>query len=128
MDLFKIIVVSVAIFLLIVILTSIGFLINKSNRVSSIYPPTTNQCPDNWMVDGSSNCIIPTNNINLGNLNPSDYSSIPGYFQNGTTGASKINFSDPSWANNGMTSQCNQKLWANTHGIVWDTISNYNQC
>jgi hypothetical protein len=125
MDLFKVIVVVIALILLIVILTLIGILINTSNHIGSVYPPIINQCPDGWMTDGSNNCIIPKSN-NLGTLK--NYSSVPGYSLNDTTGFEEINFSDPGWSGNGMTSQCNKRLWSNTNGIVWDTISNYNQC
>ena len=125
MDLFKVIVIVVALLLLIVILTTVGILINTSNHASTVYPPTQNQCPDGWLTDGSSNCIIPAN-INLGSL--TNYSNISGYFKNSATNAEEINFSDDGWTGNGRTTQCNKRLWANTHGIVWDTISNYNQC
>jgi hypothetical protein len=125
MDLFKIITVVIAVLLFIVIMTLVGILINTSNHLGTVYPPILNQCPDGWMADGSNNCIIPSN-INLGNL--TDFSTLPGYFVNQTTGQSEINFSDRGWDGNGMTSQCNKRLWCNTNNIVWDTISNYNQC
>jgi len=127
MDLFKIIVVVVAVVMLIVILTLVAFLINSTNHEGTVYPPTVTQCPDNWVVDGSSNCIIPTSG-NLGTLTPDKYSTISGYFVNAITQKPTINFADAAWSANGMTSQCNKRLWANTYNIVWDTISNYNQC
>jgi hypothetical protein len=123
MELFKIIVVVVALLLLITILTVIGFLINTSNHIGTVYPPTLNQCPDGWLTDGSNNCIIPKN-INLGTL--TDYSGVKGYYKKNDVEG--INFSDSLWFGNGMTAECNKRLWANTNGIVWDTITNYNQC
>jgi len=122
---FKIIVVLVAVALFIIILTGIGILINTANHIGTVYPPIINQCPDGWMTDGSSNCIIPSN-VNLGTL--SNFSKVPGYFVNNSTGAQEINFSDRGWSVGGITSQCNKRLWANSNSIVWDTISNYNQC
>lgn len=127
MDLFKIIVLVIALTLLIIILTLVGILINKTNHLGSVYPPTINHCPDNWLIDSSANCIIPSNG-NLGTLSPANYTSIPGYYFDASNNISMINFSDPGWLANGMTAYCNQKLWANTNNIVWDTISNYNQC
>jgi hypothetical protein len=127
MDLFKIIVVVVAVVMLILILTLVAFLINSTNHEGTVYPPTITQCPDNWMVDGTSKCIIPASG-NLGTLTPDKYSTVPGYFFNNTTQKNTINFSHPAWSAKGMTSQCNKRLWANTYNIVWDTISNYNQC
>jgi hypothetical protein len=125
MDMFKIIVVVVAVLLFIVVLTMIGLLINTTNHTGTVYPPIINQCPDGWMTDGSSNCIIPSN-INLGNL--TSFEKVPGYFVNASTGKKEINFADVGWSVYGMTDQCNKRLWSNTNNIVWDTISNYNGC
>lgn len=125
MDLFRITVIVVAVVIFIIIMTLIGILIQTANAQGGTYPPILNPCPDGWMVDGSSNCIIPSN-INLGNV--SDFSTTAGYFVNPYSGNQEINFADAGWTVNGITTQCNKKLWANTNGIVWDTISNYNQC
>lgn len=136
MDFFKIIVVLVALLLLITILTIIGFLINTSNHVGTVYPPTINSCPDGWLKDTRtkttnsisgakfSGCIIPKNNVNLGTL--TNYPNIRGYYK--IDDVEGINFDDSLWFGNGMTAECNKKMWANTNGIVWDTITNYNQC
>jgi hypothetical protein len=123
MDLFKIIVVLVAFFILIVVLTLVGFLIQTADG-NSIYPPTVNQCPNQWMTDGSSNCIIPVSH-NVGTM--TDFSKTPGFFIN-EKGDKVINFADNSWSSNGVSPQCNKRLWSNTNNIIWDTISNYNQC
>jgi len=45
----------------------------------------------------------------------------------GLTG-SVIQFSDNGWTAGGKSSICTQKSWANTYGVVWDGVSNYNGC
>jgi hypothetical protein len=135
MEMFHVIVLTVALVILILLLTFIGIIMSK-NRTSQAYPPAYNTCPDYWAVatDGS-NCVIPNfNGINTGTLytsggilNSSVYSTFG--FNSPTDPKTnkttyQINFTDPSWKG----SVCNQKAWATNNNIVWDGISNYNSC
>lgn len=139
MELFHFIVILIAIILLILILVGVSYIIKTTNAIGTVYPPVANQCPDQWIADGTatietSNCIIPDMSYNLvpmanlGTLQYSSYATIAGYFTNPTTGFNEINFVDAGWSAKGTSSICAQKNWANQNGIVWDTVSNYNQC
>jgi hypothetical protein len=135
MEWFHIIVLTVALVILILLLTFIGLLMsNQKNNLS--YPPTYNTCPDYWSIstDGS-NCIIPSysSNLNIGLLYSgpttlnSSVSTTPGFTS--ITDANnnvinQINFNNSKW----QGSVCNQKIWAVNNNIVWDGISNYNSC
>jgi len=128
MDSFQMIVLAIAAFVLIIILTAIGIALRKfKNKV--VYPPIANQCPEYWAVssDGQS-CSIPVfGGTNAGNIYMNGSltftTPVPGYDSTNAT----INFNDPGWiANNSST--CNKQLWANQYKIVWDGISNYNSC
>ena len=46
--------------------------------------------------------------------------STPGYDEMGNT----IDFDDAKW----YTGPCMKKKWANQYNIVWDGVSNYNDC
>jgi hypothetical protein len=145
MDVFYIIVLSVAVCLLILILTYIG--IKMSNKTSNVtpYPPSALTCPDYWdqTTDSSGNsvCIIPpyaapgssvmpanTGSIygdnGKNNLSATGPSAVAGY--SGASGT--INFSNSGWNNSGASATCAQKNWANKYGLQWDGISNYNNC
>jgi len=134
MDMFHIIVLTVALVILILLLTFIGLMM-ANKRKSMAYPPAFNTCPDYWSVatDGS-NCVIPTyDGINVGQLyngkvlNQSVLST-PGFSAPVDPTTNKvsylINFNDAGWKG----TPCNQKTWATNNSIVWDGISNYNSC
>lgn len=136
MDWFHIIVLTVALVVLILLLTFIGIIMSNQKR-NMVYPPTYNTCPDYWAIstDGS-NCIIPTydSQLNVGSL----YSSPNVLAQSvySTTGfnspldpatnfaTNQINFNDGGW----QGSICNQKTWAINNSVVWDGITNFNSC
>jgi hypothetical protein len=130
MELFHVIVLSVALVILILLLTFIGILMAKQ-KSSLTYPPTYNTCPDYWSVaaDGS-NCTIPNyDGINTGKLYNGkvlDQSvfSTPGFSAATNTTPNQINFNDSGWSKN----ICKQKTWATNYSVVWDGISNYNSC
>jgi hypothetical protein len=146
MDVFYIIVLTVAVCLLIAILAYIGVkMSNKSSNVS-VYPPTALPCPDYWSqttdTSGNTICVIPPyvaagsagpipsntgkiyNDSGSNTLN-SAKPAVPGYT---TKNGNVINFSDPAWAASGKNSICSQKQWANTNLVQWDGISNYGNC
>jgi hypothetical protein len=139
MDIFYIIVLTVAIILLIGILAFIGVRMTKNSAHISIYPPTSLPCPDYWSqtTDSTGNtfCVIPPY------IAPSSSSPIPSntgniYNSSGlntltsTPGQSgnAINFKDPAWASSGKSDVCAQKQWANSHLIQWDGVSNFSSC
>ena len=61
MDRFFIIVLSIAVVLLILILTFIGLMMKSTSTNNAVFPPVVNTCPDYWSVGmDTSSCAIPT--------------------------------------------------------------------
>jgi hypothetical protein len=131
MDIYYIIVSTIAVVILILVLTYIGITMTYY-KGKSAYPPQAATCPDTWAIasDGSS-CLIPASTTsNVGKLYDSTGKLIA---NSGTTyGLSitknSINFADAGWTKGGLSPQCSQKAWANQMGIQWDGIANYNKC
>ena len=127
MSSFYLIVLSIAVIILIIMLTSIGMTIKSAKVNANIFPPVAALCPDYWTIDPSENqCVIPTNGIN-------DGGGVSALSSSGTYGLSpsktKINFSDPKWVNNSTSNQmCAQRSWALANNIIWGGVSNSNQC
>lgn len=130
METFYLIVLTIAIVLLIIILTYIG-LYGLRPDTQPAFPPVKYDCPDYWKKDAATGgCVIPgTGEPNLGNIGNtnSDFqvsnTNTLGY--NST--ANVIDFEDAGWSANG-SARCEQKKWAIEAGVVWDTVTNYNQC
>ena len=127
METFYLIVLSVAIILLIIILAYIG-VYGMNEKSKSAFPPVKYDCPDYWQKNQDGECVIPTSGPNMGAFNRKG-DLIPQQLDiigiNGTEDA--IDFEHAGWSASG-SSRCAQKKWANDNGIVWDTVSNYNQC
>lgn len=123
METFYLIVLSVAIILLIIILAYIG-VYGMNEKSKSAFPPVKYDCPDYWQKNEEGKCVIPTSGPNMGAFNGGDLIPPPGI---NTNNIDAIDFEDPAWSASG-SSRCAQKKWANDNGIVWDTVSNYNQC
>lgn len=127
METFYLIVLTIAIVLLIIILTYIG-LYGLRPDTKPAFPPVKYDCPDYWKKDAATGgCIIPKQGVpNLGDINAqnSDFKiDAPGYDNVNNV----IDFEDAGWSANG-SSRCEQKKWAIEAGVVWDTVTNYNQC
>ena len=129
MEQFYIITITVAVVLLILILTYIGvYVMGGSDKTP--YPPESLQCPDYWEKSGAD-CIIPgANTTNAGTRATGDtnnFANIPSnaaYIANGV-----LKTDDASWqTSDGLSAKCAKKLWANNNNVVWDGISNYNSC
>lgn len=122
MDIFYIIVLSVAIMLLILLLTYIGIkMVYNRNAAGNTFPPSYSPCPDYWKTDGNGRCSVPgTQSTNRGT---GTYTSTntPGF--NNTS----IDFTAAGWTTNG-SSICSKRTWANSNTVVWDGITNYNGC
>lgn len=136
MDLFYTIVLSIAVVLLILLLTYIGILMKnaKTSGDGEIFPPVANSCPDYWgaSVSDPSSCIIPRNVAGTKNMG-SIYDVNGLTLNDGNTvgydaGKNMINFNDTRWSSGGKIAVCAQKDWANKYNIMWDGVSNYNSC
>ena len=140
MDSFHIIVLAIATIVLVLILVFVGILLSQGNT-NKAFLPNYGECPDYWTYDEEQKkCIVPEYSdkaVNLGNMY-GENAEISPILSNGVTKApgyttfldqSKnvtihyIDFQDSDWG--GI---CNKKKWANENGIVWDGISNYNNC
>ena len=135
MEWFYFVVIVVAIILLIIMLAYIGTRMvsdSRSGSGASVFPPVKNTCPDLWESTMSGNmvsCKIPASSAsNVGDLYTNGQSDAVNY-DIGTVSGSLANRS-VTFSSNTMdtTGDCAKKKWANTHGILWDGISNYNQC
>jgi len=134
MERFHIIVIIVAIVVLCLVLLVVGILLGKGNP-NLAFPPSYGECPDYWaMTEDSSKCIIPTykpDAVNIGSVydenggfNPSVMTT-PGYSseEKDAVITRYIDFTDNKW-----TGICDKQKWAKEYGIVWDGVSNYNNC
>ena len=137
MEAFYVTVLVIAVVFLIAILTVMGVMMQSQNK-SVVYPPTINRCPDYWTEDAAGTCTIPSATVRK---NQGDYYVAA----SGTTSASLLPLSttsapyatsgttfDPSnnlWTtSSGKTAICAKRDWSMRHNIVWDGVSNYNNC
>lgn len=134
MEMFYMIVISVALIVLTIFLTLTGLLMRNTSD-TSIFPPVLNECPDYWTVGADNSCEMPlqtsfNNNsivLNTGNTQNGSILSdakVAPYSIDGYSFSTK----NPLWASKGETVICAQKSWANNNNIVWDGVSNYNKC
>jgi hypothetical protein len=132
MDYFRVIVLSVAIVILVLVLTIIGILLAKQGS-SKTYPPEYTDCPDYWTFNtDSSMCQVPSyglkTSLNLGGIYNKagalllNSTNTPGFKRDASNNVF-VDFNNSSWAGT-----CSKKKWSNSNGIVWDGISNYNTC
>ena len=124
MDKFYTVTIIVAFVILVIALIGLGILLQNQDAATE-FPPKQNQCPDHWTVSGEYCNWGTTDNFNLGSLKTTDTSgaiySISGDYVEPSTGLDGIKFRS-------NVLRCDKKKWANSNGIIWDGISNYNQC
>jgi len=133
MDIFYIIVLTIAVVLLILILTYVGLTMSSVKSKLKPFPPTTASCPDYWNISPTdpSFCVVPK----FGSKNTGDSYDTAGKMSLKTSNTfgydstkSIVDFTNSSWDGTGVTSLCAKKKWANNHGIYWDGVSNSNSC
>ena len=128
MDNFYMIVIIVAIIALICVLTYVGIVMSKGES-TEVYPPHSTTCPDYWEINEDKKCKIPkdgeknTGSMYESGLLADSVKTTIGFDES----QSVIDFSHEDWKASGDPI-CAKHNWANTHGIVWDGISNYNDC
>ena len=142
MEWFYFLVIVIALLLLIIMLTYIGTRMVSSKRsgnADSVFPPVKNICPDLWETELTGNityCTVPPQTSkNVGSMyvtngnfdtTKTTTANTPGLIVSGND--RKVNFAADGWSTTGLSSDCAKQNWANTRGILWDGISNYNQC
>uniref|UniRef100_A0A6C0HIB6 Uncharacterized protein n=1 Tax=viral metagenome TaxID=1070528 RepID=A0A6C0HIB6_9ZZZZ len=132
MDKFYTYVVIVAFVILVLALIGLGVILQNQDK-GEVFPPIQSKCPDGWMTTASG-CYIPVDSSkNIGtfvktNLTAADQKYLLSSNGTGTTmtaikpGISYELIFKPE------ALPCDKRKWANMHGILWDGISNYNQC
>jgi len=135
MELFYIVVLSIAVMLLIIILAFIGVGMRRHGG-GRAWPPVEATCPDYWKIDPTDQnyCLIPQPDPANPNTPPRNTGSMfqspnfntidPGFNSNSVYGYdaanNRINFTDPHYF------ACSIQNWAKKWGIYWDGYSNYN--
>ena len=129
MDNFYTIVLIVAVVSLILVLTYIGVIL-KYGETQGVYPPHGTTCPDYWEISSEGHCIIPKGGEkNVGSLYEGGLltDAVKGNTPGLDTTSDMINFNHDDWKAGG-TEICTKREWASKHGVVWDGVSNYNNC
>lgn len=128
------IVLSIAIILLILILTYVGLTMQNTSNSKIVFPPVEAKCPDYWDFNGNA-CVIPAvGSVNLGSIYDTTGSLILndintyGMTGNSVSSNSYIDFTTPDWSSQGLSGVCQKQKWASIYGIQWDGVSNYNSC
>jgi len=125
MDIFYVIVLSIAVCLLILILTYIGIKMayNATSSGQNEFTAQYSSCPDYWNVDSNGLCVIPASTAkNYGSIDTNNLGSF-----GINSGKTAVDFSAACWSTSG-SSVCSKKSWTTSRGISWDGISNYNGC
>ena len=137
MERFYWIVILIALLALIGILTYIGILMTYYRYKDTTYPPVAASCPDLWMVSPTNPniCRIPTYSdkaINVGStyVPALPDSNDPPNFQLNESNTHGINMTtkDIDFTGSHWASTCTKQSWANTYGLVWDGVTNFNGC
>jgi hypothetical protein len=105
-----VIIIATIIFLVLMIFIS---LILYNNKYGVKFPPTTSDCPDYWIDQGTDeggiNGKMSQKCVNIKNL--------------GNTSCSKeMDFTTDDWQ--GPNGLCNKYKWANSCDLTWDGITN----
>tara|TARA_B110000967_G_scaffold210092_1_gene270533 strand:+ start:7885 stop:8289 length:405 start_codon:yes stop_codon:yes gene_type:complete len=132
MDNFYLIVITIAILLLIVILTYLGIIMNNQKNVAVNFPTTEPQtCPDYWKTseneDKKTVCVVPdVDEVNIGDLltttenEKTHLENTVGY--NDKDNIKSIDFNDENeW------SVCNKKEWTLKHKVFWNGVAEYSK-
>jgi hypothetical protein len=117
-------VTAIAVVVLILVLAFLGWTMSKQTAQNE-FPKIQTTCPDFWGIDNSGEkplCVRPSNNqLNYGNKDT--LSGTPeGAITNG-----KFDFTNAGWSAVG-SAVCGKKKWADSNGIRWDSVTNYNNC
>ena len=104
---FKTIVVTIAIIVLILLLTWIGYGLYTASHHSK-FPPVSSSCPDYWKVEGKDKDEKCVNIKNLGNCNHGKNNSVS--FQ-----------ADRFKGKHGI---CAKADWARRCGVTWNGVTN----
>ena len=134
-DSFYLIILSVATFILILVLGFMGWMLSRQ-KDDIMFPQVTISCPDFWTLSPNNVCMQPgTDNgkdkFNRGADSLTKYRAVGSATETDVPGinSNKDGFdsSDAGWGT-GKSATCNKRKWANDNGIVWDSVTNVNFC
>ena len=117
------IVLLIAIIILIIALTIVGLTLNKKKNVKP-FPDFKTTCPDFWTVDATDGLCKPSNTTPINTPLPAKVNSYVN--TNVITSDKKIVSIDPD--NSKWASVCTKTKWAKNVGILWDGVTNNNDC
>jgi hypothetical protein len=139
-DSFYLIILSVAVFILILALGFSGWMLSKQNDQID-FPNITATCPDFWTIsEDGLYCEQPdSNNFNYGSstilsnykkIGESTTGPVPGKPTATVADKHTINSFDSKHADWGLGKEaiCNKRKWATDNTIQWDTVTNVNFC
>jgi hypothetical protein len=127
----------IAVVLLVILLTIFGLMMTNNNKKA--FPEFKNLCPDSWKHElvtenGTTlhKCTPPTSNNNpvlgwkawrnqvLPNSIPKDGAQVTK--DTNTKKITEIKYDDTAWE------KCKLTKWIKTNNILWDGVSNSNEC
>ena len=120
MDKFYIIVIVVAVICLILCLVAVG--LSLSSGANTPFPKLQAPCPDGWAITAESSCTV--NPLNAGTLTNTGGN----YSATASGGVWTSSNNNNTWQPNTNATVCDKKKWAVANGVIWDGVSNYNQC
>ena len=131
MDKFYTYVVIVAFVILVLALIGLGVILQNQDK-GEVFPPIQSKCPDGW-VTTASGCYIPDTSKNIGTFKRADLTAADQKYLISSNGSGTIKTAFLVGTSYELIFKpealpCDKRKWANMHGILWDGISNYNQC
>lgn len=131
-DSFYLIILSVATFILILVLGFMGWMLSHQ-KDEIMFPQVTISCPDFWTLSDNNVCMLPEG----GKFNRGANGSLTKYRAVGSATDVDVpgindeqtgfDSSDAGWGT-GKSATCNKRKWANDNDIVWDSVTNVNFC
>ena len=126
MESFHFAVLAIASVIFIIVLTTIGVIMQKGSK-SGTFPPMASNCPDGWTESSSivGEDITYTCTAPPATVLPVAVTGVTDITIGAWTAANTdktITYSDKT------TSICDKQKWADKNSIVWDGVSNYNSC
>lgn len=122
------IVLLIAIIILIIALTIVGLTLKNKKNVKP-FPDFKTTCPDFWTVDAIDGLCKPSTTTPINTPLPAkvnDYVNANVATSGTTSTDKKIVSIDPD--NSKWASVCTKTKWAKNVGILWDGVTNNNDC
>ena len=135
-DSFYLIILSVATFILILVLGFMGWMLSHQ-KDDIMFPQVTISCPDFWTLSDNNVCMLPEDGkFNRGAdgsltkyraIGSATNVDVPGMKSDNSQIPVGFDSSDAGWGTS-KSATCNKRKWANDNDIVWDSVTNVNFC